>query len=268
MARFPDKYYRNFPIPRKSGGYRIISAPRTFLKTVQQFIARDILSSYRFGHHITGFVRHKGIVDNGIAHKGAPFLLNVDLSDFFGSVKERHVRQVFERFGFSAEVARLLTGLCTFHDALPQGAPTSPALSNVVFADVDQEILNVCALGGITYSRYADDLTFSSRAPIDQGFLRQMGALVSLHGFRLNARKTRFAKPGQAKYVTGMVVNEKVHPSRDLRRKLRAIFHQAELYPQKFSESASRILGWASFVNSYDQILGAKYLEIARAISR
>lgn len=267
MAKFPDRYYRKFTIPRKSGGEREILAPRTFLKTVQHYIATEILGLHQFGNHVTGFVKHRGINENGAFHRGAPFLLNVDLADFFGSVRERNVRQAFEDLGYSRDVARLLMGLCTYRDSLPQGAPTSPGLSNLAFEAADQDIITLSSSHGLTYSRYADDLTFSSQnAPISRSFLRSLGAIISLHGFQLNARKTRFAKPGQAKYVTGMVVNEKVHPKRELRRRLRAMFHQARLRPEKFSDQASIIKGWASFVNSYDRRLGPTYLKIAASL--
>lgn len=266
MAKFPDKYYREFTIAKKSGGQRTILAPRTFLKTIQKYIANEILELRSLGDHVTGFVKHKGIIDNGAIHKGAPYLLNVDLADFFGSIKELHVRQLFESFGFSSEVARLFTGLCTYRGSLPQGAPTSPAISNLVFADADTEILDLSASHRLAYSRYADDLTFSGQEPISQSFVHALASQVSLYGFRLNPQKTRFAKPGQAKFVTGMVVNEKVHPARELRRRLRATFHQAKLSPQKFSDQAGVVTGWASFVNSYDRQLGSEYLRIARSI--
>lgn len=267
ISKFPQAYYRPFILKKKSGEDRQILAPRVFLKTIQRYILRSILEPQAIPGYINGFVTGRGIVSNGQAHRGAPFLLNVDLADFFGSVQERTVERFFHDLGFSAHVARTLAALCTFQGSLPQGAPTSPYLSNLVFAPVDQDILRLCSQYELTYSRYADDLTFSSGKKIPRGFLVELEAIVGRFGFRINSAKTRFAGPGQARYVTGFVVNEKVHPSRELRRKLRAMFHMAKRNPRKYRQRAKELLGWASFVNSYDPKIGQKYLDVAKRVN-
>jgi RNA-directed DNA polymerase len=267
MARSPKGYYRAFMIRKKSGGERMIYAPRVFLKTVQRYILRAILETRPLPPHVNGFVSGRGIVTNARTHRSAPYMLNVDLKDFFDSVREGTVRQLFLDFGFGERVAKTLAGLCIFQGSLPQGAPTSPYLANLAFAPVDTEILQLCAERDFTYSRYADDLTFSSRNKIPRHFLGFLEFVLKRHGFRINSQKTRFAGPGQALYVTGLVVNEKVHPNRELRRRLRAIFHQAATHPSRYQERSAETSGWASYVNSYDHALGEKYLAIARSLS-
>jgi RNA-directed DNA polymerase len=267
MAKFPQRYYREFEIPRKSGGVRIIRAPRTFLKTVQAYIRRYLLIPLGAPDCSTGFIQGRGIVFNATIHKGAVHLLNVDVENFFGSFTERSVREFFHGLGYSMEVARLLMGLCTYQGSLPQGAPTSPDLSNLLFASADDEIIHLCSRYKLKYSRYADDMTFSGPEAIPKQFLRDIQVILSKHGFRLKSQKTRFARPGQAKYVTGLVVNERVQAPRELRRKLRAMFHHAENAPNAFSDNALTLVGWASFVNSYDRRLGAKYLATARRVN-
>ncbi|MGA7218017.1 MAG: reverse transcriptase family protein [Candidatus Sulfotelmatobacter sp.] len=267
MARFPKKYYRAFMIRKKSGGERMIYAPRVFLKTVQRYVLRAILETRPLPPHVHGFVSGRGIVTNAAMHRSAPYVLNVDLKDFFDSVREDAVRHLFMDFGFGERVARTLAGLCIFQGSLPQGAPTSPYLANLAFAPVDAEILQLCAERDFTYSRYADDLTFSARSKIPRQFLGFLEFVLRRHGFRINSQKTRFSGPGQALYVTGLVVNDKVHPNREVRRKLRAIFHQAAAHPSQYWERSAEILGWASFVNSYDHALGEKYLTIARRLN-
>ena len=111
------------------------------------------------------------------------------------------------------------------------------------------------------------DMTFSGSEPISTEFVRQLGAALRKHGFKTNKKKTRFARPGQAKFVTGLVVNERVQAPRELRRRLRAMFHRADREPSACADVSHLLLGWASFVNSYDRKLGAKYLEIGRRVS-
>ena len=207
MGRTPERYYRRFEIPKKAGGARTILAPRTFLKAVQYYLLRFRLRSQPVSASATGFIRGRGIIHNARLHVGAPFLLNVDLQDFFGSVTPALVRRIYLNLGFPAATAEALTQLCTFRGGLPQGAPTSPALSNLVFREIDHEIADLAAATRLTYSRYADDLSFSGLHPISRNLLSELDRILSRQGFRLNRAKTRFAGPGQARYVTGLVVN-------------------------------------------------------------
>jgi len=268
MARFAPRYYRVFAVKKRSGGTRQIVAPRTFLKTVQLYILKNILSRMELPSHVTGFVRGRGTVVNATIHQGAVYLLNVDIEDFFGSVGEKSVREFFLELGYSSDIARLFMQLCTYGGSLPQGAPTSPSLANHTFVPIDNEILELCAPRNLKYSRYADDLTFSAAEPFRKDFVRKLRSLLRRHGFRLNVKKTRLSRPGQAKYVTGLLVNERVQAPRELRRRLRAMFHRADRSPRSFSRESHRLLGWASFVNSYDASLGKKYLKIARKVIR
>ena len=270
MARHPRPdypYYRAFQIPKISGGKRTILAPRRFLKAVQKYILRQILERQPLPPYVTGFVRKRSIVDNASFHVGSPFILNVDIKDFFPSVTEEKVTKVFADLGFPRGMAHILSRLCTYDGALPQGAPTSPCLANLVFGGVDEKILKLAHSNRLKYSRYADDLTFSGPNPINSDFPNDLRRIIRPFGFELNAKKIRFAKPGQPKYVTGFVVNERVQPRRDRRRLLRAIFHNASLHPAKFRRDSTILLGWASFVNSYDKIKGKEYMNIAQKVA-
>jgi retron-type reverse transcriptase len=270
MARHPRRdypYYRKFTIAKKSGGVRTILAPRTFLKAVQKYILRKILERQPLPAYVTGFVRKRGIIQNGEIHVGARHILNVDIKDFFPSIGEAKVTQVFSEFGFPKLMAWVLSRLTTFNGGLPQGAPTSPCLANLVFKEVDEKVLKLARDHRLKYSRYADDLTFSGPNPIERRFLDQLINIITRYGFQLNAKKIRFAKPGQPKYVTGLVVNERVHPSREQRRRLRAMFHNASLNERKYQKESSALLGWASFVHSYDKAKGKEYIMIARRVA-
>jgi len=260
-------YYRRYKVPKKSGGSRTILAPRTYLKAVQKFILRQILEKHKIPEYVTGFVKRTGIIQNARFHVGAQYLLNVDIKDFFPSVRMEKVLKIFREFGFSREMSRLLTMLCTFEGSLPQGAPSSPSLANLVFLEIDNEIVRICRRFGMTYSRYADDLTFSRRLPIPENFLTRLTALLGARGFTINRKKIRNAKSGQAMYVTGLVVNEKVQPDRQTRRMLRAMFHGAVTQPRVYRKRAAQLSGWASYVFSYDRSLGSRYLKIARSLA-
>jgi RNA-directed DNA polymerase len=269
MARHPRRnypYYRTFQIPKKSAGRRTILAPRRFLKAVQKYILRQILERQPLPPYVTGFVRKRSILDNASCHVGSRYLLNVDIKDFFPSVSEGQVVRVFTELGYPKKMSRILAGLCTYGGSLPQGAPTSPCLANLAFNKVDKRIFNLARAHALKYSRYADDLTFSGSSPIDENFLKELTRIVGQYGFQVNTEKTRFANPGQAKYVTGFVVNERVQPRRDRRRRLRAMFHNASLNPKKFRKRSAVLLGWASFVQSYDKVKGKEYMRIAREV--
>jgi RNA-directed DNA polymerase len=216
---------------------------------------------------VTGFVRGQGIVQNASIHVGARFLLNVDIKDFFPSIRTEQVLKIFRKLGFPAEMSRVLSMLCTYEGSLPQGAPTSPYLANLVFREIDDQIIRMCKHHDLTYSRYADDLTFSSGQPISQNILAKLDTLLRSGGFKLNPKKIRFAKSGQAMYVTGLVVNEKVQPDRRTRRLLRAMFHRASTHPLDFRKKSAHLSGWASYVYAYNRILGSEYLKIARSVA-
>jgi len=267
MAHAPEKYYRQFKLPKRGGGIRFIDSPRVFLKVVQRWILQNILYNQKLPNFVTGFVPAKGILENARIHVGHSYLFRLDIKDFFPSVKRAQVQVVYSRFGFPDEVSALLARLSTLRGVLPQGAPTSPYLANLVFLPCDKQISEIAESDGLFYSRYADDLTLSSNHPIAEAAKVQIQQAVVKGGFTVNPRKLKSAGPGQRLMTTGIVVNAKVHPMRTLRRNLRARFHQARLHPRRFIKQANQLLGWAAYVNSYDAIRGQEYLKIANDIA-
>lgn len=267
ISIFPRRHYRAFDVQKRTGGKRRILAPRTYLKVLQRFILRRILERQPLPKYVTGFVKSRSTVQNASAHVGSRYFLNIDLKDFFGSVRGKQVLRIFRRIGYPAGMAEALTRLCTYRDCLPQGAPTSPYLANLAFLPTDLVIARVCDRLKIVYSRYADDLTFSRKKPLPEMFLNDIERIILRHGFELNGKKTRNSRPGQASYVTGFVVTNKVQPDRKNRRILRAMFHNALSHPERFGSRKSELQGWASYVNAYDSELGGKYMDIAASIS-
>ncbi len=266
MASVPDRYYRQFHIPKRRGGSRQIATPRVFLKVVQRWILLNILYVRQMPPFVTGFTPGRGLLDNASFHVGKRHLLKIDIQDFFPSIGFLQVERVFREFGFPSRVVSLLTKLCLLNGVLPQGAPTSPQLANLVFLPCDMEISALAEDNRLSYSRYADDLTFSSLEAIPPGFVRDVINLIERHMFRVNPEKLKLAGPGQRLMTTGMVVNVDAHPMRQVRRQLRARFHQANLNPSQFTEQAHQLVGWAAYVNMYDHSTGSEYLAIAKKV--
>jgi RNA-directed DNA polymerase len=266
MASVPERYYRRFQIPKRSGGAREIATPRVFLKVVQRWILLNILYRRPLPALVTGFTPGRGLLANASFHLGQRYLVKIDIQDFFPSIRFGQVENVYRDFGFPGRVVTLLTKLSLLDGVLPQGAPTSPCLANLVFLPCDREILALADRHRVAYSRYADDLTFSSADPIRAEFVNAAVKVIEDRSFRINRRKLRFSGPGQRLMTTGMVVNASAHPMRRLRRQLRARFHQAQINPRQFTEQANQLLGWAAYVNMYDPDLGSQYLAIAKRV--
>ena len=222
VRKHPHKHYRSFTIPKKDGTRRQIDTPRTYLKVMQWWILDNILNKLNVEDYVFGFVIGRSAVDNAEYHRGASHLLNVDIDNFFPSIAVGQVFEAFIQIGFSTNVSRMLSELCCLDGRIPQGAPTSPALANLVGKEMDRKLMFLGRENQCLYSRYADDLVFSSRQYIPVSFLVEIERLVSESGFSLKKTKTRFAGSGDRMEVTGVVINEVHQPSRKWRRKVRA----------------------------------------------
>lgn len=262
MTRSPEVYWRSFSLLKKDGTPRQITTPRAFLKTVQLYLLRFVLDRVPESPSAYGFTVGKGALKNAAQHLGQRFVWNTDIQDFFPSITFYQVATVFRDLGFPEPMPELLAALCTFSRRLPQGAPTSPKLSNLVFAPFDQRLIAIAAENGFHYSRYADDITFSGPQKPASSLIESVRNELIPGGFRLNIKKTRLHGPSEARYVTGYVVNEKIHPDRETRRMLRARFHALSLVQSITAEQFYSLQGWASYVFSYDQVTGARYLGI------
>jgi len=225
MAVKPNEYYRSFKIKKKNGKFREITAPRVFLKTVQRYLLDCILTPLKLHPSAVGFRRELSVRNGAERHVGRKFAWNIDLKDFFPSITKKSVLILFEKIGFPKKSAFFLSGLCCLQERLPQGAPTSPAISNLIFYGADESIFREAKKHSIIYTRYADDLSFSSDQPIQPSFQKAVLEIVKLSGFRINSEKSRLMGPRCRREVTGLTVNQKVSVPRETRRNLRARFH-------------------------------------------
>jgi retron-type reverse transcriptase len=266
MSIYQSNYYRVYKIPKAGHKFRQIEAPRRFLKLVQRWIYDYMLSPVSLPSEVHGFTPKKDIFTNARPHLGAKNIMVIDIKDFFPSIKKKSVRRVFKELGFPRKVSMRLTGLCTFDGRLPQGAPTSPALANIIFSPIDTELVQIAKEWGCEYTRYADDLVFSGNMKFTIKEKTRIVKLIEESGFKINKKKSRIIGSGGRQIVAGIVVNQKGLPPRNKRMKWRATFHQASLNPEKYKENGLTLMGIASFVNRYNSNLAIKYKQIAQKI--
>jgi RNA-directed DNA polymerase len=221
--------YRELLIPKRTRGRRRLCMPDENLKALQRRILHRLLVRLKAHAAATGFQRGRSIVTNALPHAGRAVVVRVDLKNFFPSTAEWRVRRYFRRIGWNRPAARLLTRLCTHRGGLPQGAPTSPRLSNLVNYRLDCRLAAMARKLGLAYTRYADDITFSFPADDRKlvrylvGFVRRV---VHAEGYQVHgSKKLRIRRTHQRQQVTGLVVNRRVNLPRKTRRWLRAVEH-------------------------------------------
>lgn len=216
-----NKHYRFITIPKKNGKPRKLCVPGNELSRLQKIIAEKILPFYDVSEYACAYRKGKTIYDNASVHCGKKYLLKMDLTDFFSSIRfDMIYSKVFNTNYFPSQIGVMLTTLVCKDDVLPQGAPTSPAISNIIMASFDKLIGEWCSKRKISYSRYCDDLTFSGDVPL-YGVFRKAKSLLEEMGFEVNENKTRFITASDRQIVTGLTVNEKVSVPSDYKRKLR-----------------------------------------------
>ncbi len=284
--------YNTFDIPKKHGGVRKISAPSDDLKLIQRRLS-DLLISYlnaissskilknSISH---GFEPGKSIITNAESHRNRRYVFNVDIKDFFGTINFGRIRGIFikdEDFQLSESVATILAQIACHENALPQGSPCSPAISNLVGHVLDIHLVKLAARTGCYYTRYADDLTFSTNTktfpkriaePIDSKQHiwipgRELERLVKLGGFELNPKKTRMQYQDSRQEVTGLIVNRKVNVRSEYRHHVRAMVHRlfttGQFYfdkkavkenneKQKIPGTLSQLHGMLGFIHEID----------------
>lgn len=210
ILKDPAAQYREFWMGKRKGGYRMISAPGKELKAIQDTIYHRILLPVALHPAATGFRHQLSISDNVRPHLGKPYVLKTDIHDFFGSIRSARVRKTFEKMGYPKHISKVLAALCCARWKLPQGASTSPALSNIIAYEMDKKLSALAAEHGLTYTRYADDLTFSGNAFTKEQVLPQIQRIIEEEQFALNHKKTRIIAGYQRKIITGVSISSGV----------------------------------------------------------
>lgn len=238
-------HYVTFAIPKRSGGERLIHAPKRRLKAALRTLDRQLVSKLPKSEHAHGFVKGRSIATNAAPHVGKAVVLHFDIKDCFPTIHYGRVRGLLIALGYSYPVAAALAVLMTEAPRQPvaaegklyhvptgprvcvQGAPTSPGLCNAVLLRLDRRLAGLARKHGFAYTRYADDLTLSGDDMTKIAkLLKLVPTIVAAEGFAINAEKTRVMRAGQRQAVTGVVVNKTMGLSRQERRKLRAALHR------------------------------------------
>ena len=202
----PQYFYRNFTIPKRTGGRREIRAPYLSLLECQRWINDNILSALSPHACATGYVTGRSIRDHASPHVDAGFVLTIDLENFFPTISFSRVISIFRGLGYSGQVSTSLAKLCCLDNVLPQGAPTSTSLSNIVCKRLDEKLERFAIESGLRYTRYVDDMCFSG-GEIKKHTLDEIEKIVSSEGFRTNKSKTHLHAPrSNLKLVTGVNV--------------------------------------------------------------
>lgn len=229
--------YIHYTIPKKKSGNREIYAPQEDLKYLQiklNYFLQGYYICIRPSFTVFGFVinpKYAGkvcnILENAKPHIKKKYVLNIDLKDFFPSISAKRVKELFmsDVFDFNEEIATALTLLTTYKGKLPIGAPTSPAISNFICLSLDKDLLKFSTLHNLTYTRYADDLTFSSNSQITSDHILDIINIIHDHQFKINEKKLRLQTSNQKQSVTGLTVNDQVNVDRKLLKKVRAMLH-------------------------------------------
>ncbi|MFO0555728.1 MAG: reverse transcriptase family protein [Polyangiaceae bacterium] len=286
-------HYVQFEVPKKTSGVRVLSAPLPKLARAQGWILREILEKLPLSDSAHGFARGRSTVTNATPHVGRAVVVNVDLKDFFPSIRFPRVRGLFEELGYSPAVSTILALLVTEAPrqkvelegkrywvaraprGLPQGASTSPAISNYIARKLDRRLVGMCAKHGVTYTRYADDLTFSGDKETERAIgmlLARVRHIVTEEGFTVHPDKVHVARAGNRQLVTGVVVNHRLAVPREELRSLRAILHAAKKTSleaenrEAHPDFGAHLRGRIAYVSMIDPAKGAALLTALEAL--
>lgn len=281
-------HYHRWVVPKRDGSPRLISAPKPELKAVQRWITREVTEHLPLHGAAHGFVTGRSIATNARVHAGARVIVKLDIRGFYPTVTMRRVKGLLRRAGLGEQVATLMALLATESPreevvthgkthfvatgprSLPQGAPTSPSITNALCLRLDCRLSGLARKLGCRYTRYADDLTFSwhgkARSQIGT-LLRGVGMIVRAEGFEIHAKKTRVMRAGARQKVTGLVVNQvpadqpAARVPRKTQRELRAAIRNRELGRPGKGETLEQLKGMAAFVMMTDRARGSAFME-------
>ncbi len=229
MAHCPDRFYKTYYIKKSSGGKRKISEPTAPLKYIQKCILDEILKKNEVSEYATAYINKRSVKDNAQIHQNQKIVLSLDIKDFFPSIRKKHVVEIFNNMGYSLDVSHFLSYLCCYDCCLPQGAPTSPYLSNLYMLKFDLLLSEYTKQKNINYTRYADDITLSGDFDPHE-MIKIVREYLKQFELKINSKKTRIARQNARQETTGIVVNSHMQISKTERKKIR----QQMYYIKKF----------------------------------
>lgn len=238
ISNHTERHYDTLVLKKQDGSNRILRTPKPLLKHIQRSITKHILSEIPVSPYAFAYKKETNLLSHALMHTNSPLLLKLDIKDFFDSITFPIIYQyALPETLYPPQIRMLLTHLCCYRERLPQGAPTSPYISNLVMKSFDYHLGGWCADFGITYTRYCDDMIFSGDFDSKMVIKTVKKALFPM-GFFLNEAKTQVISQGGRQLVTGVVVNQKPQVSKTYRRQVRKEFY----YCQKFGVSSHLLL--------------------------
>ncbi len=271
--------FRTFTIPKKSGGVRIITAPKNeAYQWILRVINEMLLHAYTPSPYAMGFVKGRSVYQNARIHEGKNYVFNLDLKDFFPSIRQARVcaRLQCAPFSLNRELASVIAGLVAMRQevssptethvsyVLPQGSPVSPMLTNAICDSLDHQLAGLAQRFGLTYTRYADDITFSSMHNVyHEGgvFLTELKRIIHRQGFTINEKKTRLQRRGMRQEVTGLVVNEKANVNKAYVASIRNV-----LYIWKQYGYLAAFHKWLNHYRQHGPAYGSRHLSMLRVL--
>lgn len=218
-------FYYNFEIPKRNGGKRLITAPYPVLLNAQKWIYENILIKQPLHKNAKGFIKNTSIVDNAREHLNQEFLLKMDIKDFFPSIRINRIISIFRNLGYTKKISYYLAAICCRERVLPQGAATSPVLSNIIAKRLDFRLTGLANKFQLNYTRYADDFTFSgNKFPVR--LIKYIEIIVNDEGFEINSDKTKLLNDKKQKIVTGISISSgKMTIPKNMKREVRKNIH-------------------------------------------
>lgn len=264
------KFYKKFKISKKNGGFREIDSPSLNLKKIQKWILENILETIDVSQNAFGFRKNLSISDNAINHTHRKIVYNIDIKNFFPSISREDVFYIFYKLGYTYEISYIFSKLLTNDDRLPQGAPTSPYLSNIKCEKLDKSLELFCQRINATYTRYADDITVSTNnsKSVKQD-IKTIKKIILKHNFNINFKKERLQKSNQMQEVTGLIVNNGVKIKRQYKKevekeiyyckKFGVTSHLKKTNQDHLSFYKEYLYGKVNFINSIEPDVADRY---------
>lgn len=265
---FTNKLYKLIKIPKKSEGYREISIPTRNLKYIQKWILENILNNIKVSEYSKGFVKKRSIVDNANQHVNKECIITLDIKDFFSSITYEQVFKIFKYYGYTNELSYTFAKICTYNGVLPQGAPSSPYISNIICLKLDKRLGQLSKKINANYTRYADDITISGCSEIKRS-LPLIIKIIQEEGFEINQDKLRIQYSTERQMVTGLIVNNKVSIPQKKKKYLRQQIHYCKCFGvsdhlahinKNKSNFKEHLYGLAYFIKMVEKDRGEKFL--------
>lgn len=271
MAYSPRHFYRHFTIKKSNGKDRNIEEPLPDLKFMQHWILGNILEKIVVSPYAKAFVKKRSVKENARFHRAQNVVVTMDIKDFFPTINLREVVNIFYDLGYTKDVANFIAHLCCYNYSLPQGAPTSPYLSNVKMKKFDDKVVEYSKSLGIRYTRYADDISLSGNFN-PHNVIKCLSSLVFEEGLVINSEKTRVAYKNSRQEITGIVVNSHMQISKVQRKKIRQevyyikkygvdshLSHTADMRANYLNHLLGKI-NFARYVNPKDEEMQEYYM--------